>query len=144
MSLAPILGREATIEHLLPLYLALLKDDTVDVRLNIISSLDKVNDVIGAFFFELNPLLHTPSFAGASQLSTSLLPAIVELVEDGKWRVRLAIVECMPLLAQKLGQAFFEEKLLPLCLTWLIDHGLHYIVFLYLGNYVYFCSVCNS
>ncbi len=39
---------------------------------------------------------------GASQLSQSLLPAIVELAEDGKWRVRLAIVEYMPLLAVQL------------------------------------------
>ena len=29
----------------------------------------------------------------------SLLPAIVELAEDTKWRVRLAIIEYMPLLA---------------------------------------------
>ncbi len=39
---------------------------------------------------------------GASQLSQSLLPAIVELAEDGKWRVRLAIVEYTPLLAAQL------------------------------------------
>ena len=35
------------------------------------------------------------------QLSQSLLPAIVELAEDTKWRVRLAIIEYMPLLAGK-------------------------------------------
>ena len=39
---------------------------------------------------------------GISQLSTSLLPAIVELAEDTKWRVRLAIIEYMPLLAEQL------------------------------------------
>ena len=39
---------------------------------------------------------------GISQLSTSLLPAIVELAEDAKWRVRLAIIEYMPLLAEQL------------------------------------------
>lgn len=42
--LAPLLGREATIEHLLPLFLQLLKDDFPDVRLNIISKLETVND----------------------------------------------------------------------------------------------------
>ena len=36
------------------------------------------------------------------QLSQSLLPAIVELAEDAKWRVRLAIIEYMPLLAGQL------------------------------------------
>lgn len=59
------------------------------MRLNIISNLDCVNEVIGI-----------------RQLSQSLLPAIVELAEDAKWRVRLAIIEYMPLLA---GQLVSEE-----------------------------------
>lgn len=60
-----------------------------EVRLNIISNLDCVNEVIGI-----------------RQLSQSLLPAIVELAEDAKWRVRLAIIEYMPLLA---GQLVSDE-----------------------------------
>ena len=56
------------------------------------------------------------------QLSQSLLPAIVELAEDTKWRVRLAIINYMPLLAGQLGVEFFDEKLSQLCMTWLIDH----------------------
>lgn len=42
MELAPLLGKAATIEHLLPVFLALLKDDYPDVRLNIISKLEQV------------------------------------------------------------------------------------------------------
>lgn len=41
--LAPLLGKDATIEHLLPLFLQLLKDEFPDVRLNIISKLEMVN-----------------------------------------------------------------------------------------------------
>lgn len=59
------------------------------MRLNIISNLDCVNEVIGI-----------------RQLSQSLLPAIVELAEDAKWRVRLAIIEYMPLLAGQLVSLF--------------------------------------
>uniref|UniRef100_A0A2K5EV08 Protein phosphatase 2 scaffold subunit Abeta n=1 Tax=Aotus nancymaae TaxID=37293 RepID=A0A2K5EV08_AOTNA len=76
-----------------------------EVRLNIISNLDCVNEVIGI-----------------RQLSQSLLPAIVELAEDAKWRVRLAIIEYMPLLAGQLGVEFFNEKLNSLCMAWLLDH----------------------
>lgn len=43
MGLAPILGKDLTMEHLLPIYLILLRDETAEVRLNIISSLDKVS-----------------------------------------------------------------------------------------------------
>jgi hypothetical protein len=37
--------QDATIEHLLPIFLSLLKDEFPDVRLNIISKLDQVNQV---------------------------------------------------------------------------------------------------
>lgn len=83
-----------------------LKDECPEVRLNIISNLDCVNEVIGI-----------------QQLSQSLLPAIVELAEDSKWRVRLAIIQYMPLLAGQLGVEFFDEKLNNLCMTWLMDQG---------------------
>ncbi|CAI2175844.1 1362_t:CDS:10 [Funneliformis geosporum] len=103
--LAPILGKEATTEHLLPLFLQLLKDEFPDVRLNIISKLEQVNEVIG---IEL--------------LSQNLLPAIVELAEDKQWRVRLAIIDYIPLLASQLGKEFFDEKLGNLCMSWLGDN----------------------
>lgn len=68
-----------------------------EVRLNIISNLDCVNEVIGI-----------------RQLSQSLLPAIVELAEDAKWRVRLAIIEYMPLLAgQLVSEGPWGPALLP-------------------------------
>ena len=47
-------------------------------------------------------LVLAPQVIGVKQLSQSILPAIVELAEDSKWRVRLAIIEYMPLLAGQL------------------------------------------
>lgn len=46
----------------------------------------------------------------------------MELAEDKQWRVRLAIIEYLPLLAAQVGQAFFDEKLSSLCIGWLGDH----------------------
>lgn len=37
--------QDATIDQLLPIFLSLLKDDFPDVRLNIISKLDQINQV---------------------------------------------------------------------------------------------------
>lgn len=42
--LAPILGKDETISHLLPMFLQMLKDEFPDVRLNIISKLESVNN----------------------------------------------------------------------------------------------------
>ena len=88
-------GKANTIEHLIPLFVTQLKDEHPEVRLNIISHLDCVNDVIGI-----------------TELSQTLLPAIVQLAEDTKWRVRLAIIEYMPLLAGQLGNKQNGETLL--------------------------------
>jgi len=46
--LAPILGKEETINHLLPMFVNMLKDEFPDVRLNIISKLEQVNS--GKYF----------------------------------------------------------------------------------------------
>ena len=105
MGLAPILGKDNTIKHLMPFFLALLKDECPDVRLNIIHNLNCIKEVIGI-----------------QQLSQFLLPTLMELAEDAKWRVRLAIVEYMPLLAGQFGLEFFDAQLRSLCMSWLVDH----------------------
>jgi serine/threonine-protein phosphatase 2A regulatory subunit A len=51
MGLAPILGQENTVTHLLPIFLSMLHDDTPEVRLNIISSLDKVRLLTLAYIY---------------------------------------------------------------------------------------------
>lgn len=58
---------------------------------------------------------------GIELLAQSLLPAIEELAEDKHWRVRLAIVEHIPLLASQLGTEFFQDKLGPQCMRSLED-----------------------
>lgn len=133
--LAPLLGREATIEHLLPLFLQLLKDDQSDVRLQLIGKLEMVNDGelhLGCLLllrianidsyphFRIN--LPSLSVIGIDLLSQSLLPAIIDLAEDKQWRVRQAIIEYIPLLATQLGVQFFDDKLGKLCMSWLGDN----------------------
>ncbi|CAN8076215.1 unnamed protein product [Agarophyton chilense] len=106
MGLAPVLGVDITVSHLVEIVLALLKDEYPEVRLNVITHLDKVSFIMSI-----------------EKLSGELLPAIVDLAEDKNWRVRLAIIERIPLLARQLGKDFFEEnkKLGDLCISWLTD-----------------------
>ena len=85
MGLAPLLGKEKPLQHLQDIFLKLLKDEVPEVRLNVISKLDAINKVVGV-----------------DLLSQSLLPAIMELAEDRQWRVRLAIINYIPLLASQL------------------------------------------
>ncbi|KAM3171941.1 hypothetical protein ACTXT7_015574, partial [Hymenolepis weldensis] len=181
MALAPLLGKEHTTEHLLPMFLIQLKDENPDIRravvivnkwLMVLSRISFVASRMIEFFYlfkvfeklfqiipygeedlfqpvkthfvevgpqgsliplngvsEQNVRLNIISnlecvnqVMGITQLSQSLLPAIMELAEDAKWRVRLAIIEYMPLLASQLGIQCFNEQLTNLSLNWLVDH----------------------
>ncbi|VDO04148.1 unnamed protein product [Rodentolepis nana] len=104
LGLAPLLGRDLTVSHLLPIILNQLKDDSPDVRLGVIGNLELINNVVGV-----------------EEVASSLLPAIVELAKVPVWRVRLAVINQTPLLADQLGQAFFEARLMEHFLTWLAD-----------------------
>lgn len=104
MAVADVLTSNQVNEHLLPLFLHLLKDKHPEVRLNVIARLESLSET-----------------AGLDLLSQSLLPAIVELATDAKWRVRLAICEHLPSLAKQLGSDFYDEKLDELASKWLSD-----------------------
>jgi serine/threonine-protein phosphatase 2A regulatory subunit A len=121
--LAPLLGHGPTIDHLLQLFLHLLKDEFPDVRLNIISKLEQVNEGIylSLTLKSQSLTLRSIPVIGIQLLADNLLPAIVELAEDKSWRVRQAIIEYIPLLATQLGRAFFDEQLANLCMSWLGD-----------------------
>lgn len=103
------------------MFLQMLKDDFPDVRLNIISKLELVNNGKSLWSPRGHSLLTLYIVIGIELLSQSLLPAIVQLAEDKQWRVRLAIIQHLPLLASQLGVQFFDEKLSDLCMGWLGD-----------------------
>lgn len=115
-----LLKNQRTIAHLLPMFLQMLKDEFPDVRLHIISKLELVNKG-NSFSITEESLGLRFIVIGIELLSQSLLPAIVQLAEDKQWRVRLAIIEYIPLLASQLGVKFFDEKLSTLCMSWLGD-----------------------
>lgn len=59
---------------------------------------------------------------GVDLLNQALLPSIIDLAEDSKWRVRYAIIELIPKLARNLGNEFFNDKLNGVCIGWLNDN----------------------
>lgn len=103
------------------MFLQMLKDDFPDVRLHIISKLEQVNKGMITNCPAHLDQSNNVSVIGIDLLSQSLLPAIVQLAEDKQWRVRLAIIEYIPLLASQLGVKFFDEQLSDLCMGWLGD-----------------------
>jgi serine/threonine-protein phosphatase 2A regulatory subunit A len=62
LALCPLIDKAATNEHILPLFLALLRDESSDVRLNLFKRLEDLNKVIGI-----------------ENLAQSIIPALTEL-----------------------------------------------------------------
>lgn len=62
LPIAPKIGKNATNDHILPVFLALLRDESSDVRLNLFKRIESLNKVIGI-----------------ENLSQSIIPALTEL-----------------------------------------------------------------
>jgi len=108
LDLGPVLGKEKSVELLVPLFVKLLKDDYFDVRLNIISKLDILQGVVGK-----------------EAVTEHITSEIAVLADDPQWRVRLAICEQIPALAKSLGPDGFDTGKLSLtgiCMNWLLDN----------------------
>jgi serine/threonine-protein phosphatase 2A regulatory subunit A len=104
-SLAPTLGKDKTASLLLPLLVDLLKDESPEVRQGVVATLEPVCEVMG------QELAQSP-----------VLNAILERAQDDKiWRVRLAVIEGMPVLCKALGKEFFDDKLKPIYTAGLVD-----------------------
>lgn len=72
---------------MLPILNELLKDDNSEVKLNVVSGLVKIANVIGAEL--LNP---------------SLLTTLANMTKDGQWRVRMSVFELIADLALIFGR----------------------------------------
>lgn len=105
LAIAPLVGTSGSTEHVLPMFLTLLKDESAEVRLPLLKNLEDLNKVIGV-----------------ESLSHNLVPAITQLASEKKWRVRLTIIEHFPILAKIMGESAFTERFGNMCLSWLDDN----------------------
>jgi serine/threonine-protein phosphatase 2A regulatory subunit A len=84
--------------HLTPLLLLFLRpEEAPEVRLKVISSLNKIASAIGA-----------------DVIGSRILPSLEALGGDQQWRVRQVILDQLPLLAATLGADVFNARLFPL------------------------------
>lgn len=104
LALTPVFGAELTVSYLINIFLHLIRDESPEVRLKLIGTLGELSSTV-----DINVL------------SQSLLPSIKELGKDRQWRVRIAVIDCMPSLAKYLGEAQFTEELSSLFMVWLVD-----------------------
>lgn len=93
LSLAPVLGKSKTNQHILGFFLTLLRDDDASVRINIFRN-----------FHELTQVLP------ASTLIQSILPVFLELGSDSNWKHRIQCLDTLIIFEKEIGSEFLEDK----------------------------------
>ena len=81
LPISPIIGEKKCAEHILPIFLELLKDKNPLVRTNLLKNLGIIINV-----------------TGLESLQKSIIPALTELITDEDWRIRNKNAEILELL----------------------------------------------
>ena len=107
-SLAPILEREATIKELLPLIKTFLGDELIEIKRKSLATLGPVVETLGP-----------------EQTEALLLPDVLRMSEDVQWRVRLSVVDTLPVYATNLGMDMFNKFMRDIQIRALSDGVAH-------------------
>lgn len=91
--LCGVLGKKGANDHVLPIFLALLKDEELEVRVCLFKRVGELVRVLGA-----------------SALLQTIIPALTELGNENNWRVRVAAGEHLTFFAKQVGEEFFSER----------------------------------
>lgn len=100
--MAHLIGKEYTVQKIMPILLELIKDENADVRLNVSSGLFKVAQIVG-------PDILSPQF----------LTTLTNMTKDAQWRVRMAVFELIGDLSKLFGKEVFTKHLESIFLTYL-------------------------
>ena len=88
------LGKQHALTYIVPVVVTLLKDQATEVRIILMQHLRTLTEVIGQDEFDRN-----------------IIPQLTQLSTDKIWRVKLALINFMPELAQFLDTALFKDRL---------------------------------
>ena len=105
LKICELIGPKKTNEYVFPIFLTLIKDENIEIRMNLINNLSELNKEI-----EINNIIE------------SIMPPIKEISANKSWRVRIQIMEIIPVLAKLFNQHLFMSNIFPICITSLMDN----------------------
>lgn len=76
LALCPIVGRSVTNDQILPIFLALIRDENSEVRLNLFKRLDDLHKVVNI-----------------EELQQSIIPSLEELAKEKNWRMKQQVID---------------------------------------------------
>jgi serine/threonine-protein phosphatase 2A regulatory subunit A len=104
LKICELIGPKKTNDYIFPIFLTLIKDENIEIRMNLINNLSELNKVI-----EIDNIIE------------SIMPPIKEISANKSWRIRIQIMEIIPVLARLFNQHLFMNNIFPICITALMD-----------------------
>ena len=104
LKICEMIGPKKTNDYIFPIFLTLIKDENIEIRMNIINNLSELNKVI-----EIDNIIE------------SIILPIKEISANKSWRVRIQIMEIVPVLAKLFNQHLFMSNIFPICIIALMD-----------------------
>ena len=89
LDMCPSFGKELSVKILLPIILKFLDDDVSDMRVNVLEKLDMLVECVGV-----------------KDVVDAILPRVLSMSKDSKWRVRKSVVENISQLAESIVLRF--------------------------------------
>ena len=104
LKICSLVGIKKTNDYIFPTFLTLIKDENLEIRMTLINNLSELNKVI-----EINNIIE------------SIMPSIKEISANRSWRVRIQVMEIIPVLAKLFNQQLFMNHIFPICIASLTD-----------------------
>ena len=104
LKICELIGPKKTNDYIFPVFLTLIKDENIEIRMSLINNLPELNKVI-----DINNIIE------------SIMPPIKEISANKSWRVRIQIMEIVPVLAKLFNQHLLMSNIFPICITSLMD-----------------------
>lgn len=98
------IGKKDTIDEILPVCLAMLRDENNQVKLELIKEVVQLDKIIGV-----------------DVINDKITSQLWEMANDKNWRVKLEVIRYLPSLANSLGKEFVD-RLQREALDWINDN----------------------
>jgi len=98
--IAKLVGKTQTAQNIYPVVQTLLKDESSEVKMNVVKGIKQIAKVIGPSILD-----------GGADKTGSLLNTLSTMTNEGQWRVRMAVMELLADLGLLFGIDVFCDKL---------------------------------
>ena len=103
LKISSIIGDKTKV-YVFPIFLTLIKDENIEIRMTLINNLSELDKEI-----KINNIIE------------SVMPPIKEISTNKSWRVRIQVMEIIPVLSKLFSQQLFMSHIFPICISALMD-----------------------